>query len=66
MADEYNLTLRQIEGTRGELYAIADELETAKMMLRRLPSRGYFSRTLWMIAAPIWALVGAVVLLSMR
>ena len=24
MADEYNLTLRQIDGARGDLYAIAD------------------------------------------
>jgi hypothetical protein len=66
MADEYNLTLRRIDGARGDLYAIPDELETVKLMLRRLPSRAYLSRTLWMVAAPIWALVGAVVLLLMR
>jgi hypothetical protein len=49
MPDEYNLTLRQLNRARGDLYAMADELETVKLMLRRLPSRAYLSRTLWMV-----------------
>jgi hypothetical protein len=66
MADEYNLTLRQIDGARGDLYAIADELETVKLMLARLPSRAYVSRIVLMATASIWALLGAAMLLLMR
>ena len=39
MADDYPLTLRQIDGARGDLYAVADEIETVKMMLARVPTR---------------------------
>jgi hypothetical protein len=66
MADEYNLTLQQIDGARGDLYAIADELETVKLRLRRLPTRAYVSRTVFMATASLWALLGAVALLLMR
>lgn len=66
MPDQYTLTLRQIEQARGDVDAIANELETVKLMLRRMPSRAYLSRTLLMVAAPIWALVGAVALIMLR
>jgi hypothetical protein len=39
MTGEHNLSLRQINQARGDLYAIADELETVKIMLARLPRR---------------------------
>jgi len=61
-SDEYPLTLRQIDGARGDIYAIADELETVKMMLARLPSRAYLSRTILMATASIWALIGVLAL----
>jgi hypothetical protein len=66
MHNEHALTLRQIDQARGDLYAIADELETVRLTLRRMPTRAYLSRTLLMVAAPIWALVGAVALILLR
>jgi hypothetical protein len=62
MSDEHALTLRQIDQARGDLYAIADELEFLKAQLARLPTRAYFSRTLLMATASIWML-GALALL---
>ena len=66
MSDEHTLTLRQADQTRGDFYAIADELEIVKMMLTRLPNRAYISRTVLMATASVWALVGGVALLLMR
>ena len=66
MSDEYTLTLWQIDGARGDLYAIADELETVKLMLARLPTRAYLCRTVFMATASMWALIGVVILLTMR
>ena len=70
MPDEHTLALRQIDGARGDLYAIADELEVVKMQLaqlaQKLPSRAYLCRSLLMATASIWALVGAVALLVVR
>jgi hypothetical protein len=63
MSDEDTLTLREIGGARGDIYGVADEIETVKLMLRRLPSRAYLCRTIFMAAAPIWALLGVLLLL---
>ena len=62
MSDEHTLTLCQIDGARGDLYAIADELETVRLTLARLPSRAYVSHTLLTATAPIWALLGKLLL----
>jgi hypothetical protein len=66
MPDKYSLTLRQIDGARGDLYAIQDELETVKLQLARIPTRAYFCKTLLMATASIWALMGAFALLLAR
>jgi hypothetical protein len=66
MSDEHALTLRQIDQTRGDLYAIQDEIECMKAQLARLPTRAYFSRTLLMATASIWTLLGALALLVAR
>jgi hypothetical protein len=63
MPDDYSLPLRQIDGIRGDLYAISEELVVTKLMLARLPTRAYLCRTLLLAMASIWALIGAVVLL---
>jgi hypothetical protein len=52
--------LQQIDQTRGDLYAIQDEIEVHEgAALARLPTRAYFSRTLLMATANIWTLLGA-------
>jgi hypothetical protein len=63
---KHALTLRQIDQTRGDLYAIQDEIECVKAQLAWLPTRAYFSRTLLMATASIWALLGALALLLAR
>ena len=66
MAEERTLTLHEIADARGELHALAAEVETVKLQLaqlaNKLPSRAYLSRTLLMAAAPIWALLGVLLL----
>jgi hypothetical protein len=44
MSDERPFTLRQIDRDRGDLYAIADELEFLKVQLARLPTRKELAR----------------------
>jgi hypothetical protein len=66
MSDQHARTLREIGGARGDLYAIADEIEVVKMQLAWLPSRAYLSRTLLMATASIWALIGAAALMLAR
>jgi hypothetical protein len=39
MPDTHPLTLRQIDKARGDLYAIADDLEFIKSQLARVPTR---------------------------
>jgi hypothetical protein len=63
MSDEHALTLRQIDQTRGHLYAIQDEIECMKAQLARLPTRAYFSRMLLMATASIWMLMGVLALM---
>jgi hypothetical protein len=62
MSDEYSLTLRQIDGARGDLFALQEELECVKVQLAQLPTRAYFCRTLLMATASIWVLLGALAL----
>jgi hypothetical protein len=62
MSDEYSLTLRQIDGVRGDLYGLQDEFECLKAQLARLPTRAYFCRTLLMATAGTWMLLGALAL----
>jgi hypothetical protein len=62
MADEHTLTWHQIDGTRGDLYAISEEIEVLKMQLAQLPIRAYVSRTVLMATASIWALIGVLAL----
>jgi hypothetical protein len=66
MADEYNLALRQADQVPGDLYGIAEEIETVKVQMAQLASRAYVSRTVFMATASIWALLGAAMLLLMR
>jgi hypothetical protein len=63
MSDEHALTLRQIDQTRGDLYAIQDEIECMKAQLATLPTRAYFSRMLLMATASIWMLMGVLALM---
>jgi|AP4Rh8745761999_1050193.scaffolds.fasta_scaffold07025_1 hypothetical protein len=56
----------EIDSARSDLYAISDELETVKLMLARLQTRAYLCRTVLMATASMWALIGVVILLTMR
>jgi hypothetical protein len=53
------LTLRQVDRARGDLYAIADDLEFLKEQLAHLPTRAYVSRLALMATGNVWALIGA-------
>jgi hypothetical protein len=63
MPDERTFTLRQVDQARGDLYAIADELEVLKSQVARLPSRAYVSRLSLMASATVWPLIGLVAFL---
>jgi hypothetical protein len=57
MSDERSLTLRQTDQARGDLYAIADELEVVKMQLSQLGPMAdprLPLRTVLMATASIW------------
>ena len=66
MTEERKLTLYETAEARGNLDALCEKIEVLEMQLTHLPSRAYLSRTLLIVAAPIWALVGAVALLLIR
>ena len=70
MANENTLKLNEIAGARGELHALAAEVETVKLQLDRLakkaPSRAYLCRTVLMATSTIWALVGGIALYILR
>jgi hypothetical protein len=66
MPDYHHFTLRQIDQARGDLYAIADELEVLKLQLAQLPSRAYLSRLALMATGTIWALIGTVAMIIAR
>ena len=63
MHNEHSLTLRQADQARGDLYAIADDLEFLKAQVALLPRRADVSRLALMATGTIWALIGAVALL---
>ena len=56
MPDDRQVTLHQIDQARGDLYAIADELEVLKLQIAQLPSRSYVSRLALMATGTVWAL----------
>jgi hypothetical protein len=58
------LTLRQIDGARGDLYAISDEIAALKLQIARLPSRAYVSRLALMATATVWALIAGALMLA--
>jgi hypothetical protein len=66
MPDERNFTLRQIDQARGDLYAIADDLEFLKIQIARLPTRAWLSRMGLLGLASVWTLILAVALMLMR
>jgi hypothetical protein len=45
MPDERQFTLRQVDQARGDLYAIADDLEFLKVQVTRLPTRKELAQT---------------------
>ena len=63
MRDEHAFKLRQVEQARGDLYAIADELEILKAQIAQLPTRAFVSRLALMAMGTLWALAVAVALL---
>jgi hypothetical protein len=63
MPNDNRFTLRQVDQARGDLYAIADDLEFLKLELARLPSRAYVSRLALMATATVCSVIGFVALL---
>jgi hypothetical protein len=59
MPDKRPPTLRQIDQARGDLCAIADDLDFINFQLSGLPTRAYFCRTPLMATASVWMLLGA-------
>jgi hypothetical protein len=55
---------RQINQARGDLYAIADDLEFLKLQIASLPTRAYVSRLALMATGTVWALIGVVAMLA--
>jgi hypothetical protein len=63
---EHPLTLRQVDQVRGDLYAVADEIEILKLQIASLPTRAYLSRLALMATGSVWVLIVAVALLLAR
>jgi hypothetical protein len=63
MLDDNHFTLRQIDQARGDLYAIADDLDFLKAQIAQLPSRDYVSPLALMATSALGALIGAVALM---
>ena len=63
---EHRLTLRQVDQVRGDLYAIADEIEILKKQIASLPTRAYVSRLALMATGSVWALLVAVAMILAR
>jgi hypothetical protein len=57
MPDERPFTLRQVDQARGDLYAIADDLEFIKGQLARVPTRKEMARIALLIIFCTAALV---------
>jgi hypothetical protein len=66
MPDNHQLTLRRIDQARGDLYAIADEIEALKLQIGRLPTRAYVSRLALMARGTVWALIVVVAMVLAR
>jgi hypothetical protein len=58
--------LRRADQGRADFAAIEDDLDFIKAQLARMPTRAYFSRTLLMVTASIWMLLGALALMLAR
>ena len=58
-----SLALREADQARGDLCAIADELEFLKTQIASVPSRAYVSRVALMATGSVWALIGAVAMM---
>jgi len=56
MPDDRQVTLHQIDQARGDLYAVAGELEVLKLQIAQLPRRSYVSRLALMATGTVWAL----------
>jgi len=56
MPDDRQVTLHQIDQARGDLYAVAGELEVLKLQIAQLPSRSYVGRLALMATGTVWAL----------
>jgi len=56
--------LHQIDWARGDLYAIADEIEALKLQVAGLPTRDYVSRLALLATATVWALIATVALIA--
>ena len=56
MPDDRQVTLHQIDQARGDLSAVAGELEVLKLQIAQLPSRSYVSRLALMATGTVWAL----------
>jgi hypothetical protein len=63
---EHRLSLRQVDQVRGDLYAIADEVEFLKVQVAALPDRAYLSRLALMATGSVWALIVAVAMILAR
>jgi hypothetical protein len=57
MSDERPFTLRQVDQARGDLYAIADDLEFIKSQLARVPTRKEVAQTALLVTVTTAALV---------
>jgi hypothetical protein len=57
MPDERSFTLRQVDQARGDLYAIADDLDFIKGQLARLPTRKEVAQTALLATLTASALV---------
>ena len=64
MPDDHQFTLRRIDQARGDLYAVADEIEALKLQIASLPSRDYVSRLTMRATATIWALIAVALILA--
>jgi hypothetical protein len=63
---EHHFTLRQVDQARGDLYAIADEIEILKLQIANLPTRAYVSRLVLVATGSVWALIVAVAMILAR
>ena len=63
---EHRFAVHQVDQVRGDVYAIAEEIEILKLQIASLPTRAYVSRLALMATGSVWALIVAVALLLAR